>query len=115
MAETADNADARRLRRNICANLHYLRLKLTADGFSSKIPAMANGKQILELSWTCPHGGRIGKENRPRLQPRVLIHSPEASYQANFRAAQENRRDAVAEVRPRPSAAGQGVQKMVQS
>ena len=76
---------------------------------------MANGKQKLELSWTCPHGSRINKENRPSLQPRVLIDNPEASYHANFRAARENRRDAPAAVGPGPGAAGQGVQKMVQS
>ena len=34
-----------------------------------------NAKQKLELTW-------IGKENRPRLEPRVLIEDPEKSYHA---------------------------------
>ena len=34
---------------------------------------MANQKQKLELTW-------IGKENQPRLEPRILIEDPEKSY-----------------------------------
>jgi len=30
---------------------------------------MANGRTRLELTW-------IGKENRPRLEPRILIEDP---------------------------------------
>src|SRR5438874_8282675 len=39
---------------------------------------MANQKQRLELSW-------IGKENRPRLEPRVLLEDHEKSYHAAHR------------------------------
>lgn len=35
-------------------------------------------KQRLELTW-------IGKENRPRLEPRILLEEPEKSYHANHR------------------------------
>lgn len=35
-------------------------------------------KQKLELTW-------IGKENRPRLEPRILIEDPETSYHAQHR------------------------------
>jgi hypothetical protein len=34
-----------------------------------------NKKQKLELTW-------IGKENRPRLEPRILLEDPEKSYHA---------------------------------
>jgi adenine-specific DNA-methyltransferase len=37
-------------------------------------------KQKLELTW-------IGKENRPRLEPRVLLENPEKSYHAKHRVA----------------------------
>ena len=33
-------------------------------------------KQKLELTW-------IGKENRPKLEPRILIEDPEKSYHAS--------------------------------
>jgi adenine-specific DNA-methyltransferase len=36
----------------------------------------------LELTW-------IGKENRPRLEPRILIEDPAKSYHAPFRVEQE--------------------------
>jgi adenine-specific DNA-methyltransferase len=39
---------------------------------------MANQKQRLELTW-------IGKENRPRLEPRILLEDPEKSYHAKQR------------------------------
>ena len=35
-------------------------------------------KQKLELTW-------IGKENRPRLEPRILLEDPEKSYHAKHR------------------------------
>lgn len=37
-----------------------------------------NNKQKLELTW-------IGKENRPRLEPRILLEDPEKSYHAPHR------------------------------
>ena len=37
-----------------------------------------SGKQRLELTW-------IGKENRPRLEPRILLEDPEKSYHAKRR------------------------------
>jgi len=37
-----------------------------------------SNKQKLELTW-------IGKENRPRLEPRILLEDPEKSYHAKFR------------------------------
>jgi adenine-specific DNA-methyltransferase len=39
---------------------------------------VAERKQKLELTW-------IGKENRPRLEPRILLEDPEKSYQAKHR------------------------------
>ena len=39
---------------------------------------MKDRKQKLELTW-------IGKENRPRLEPRVLLEDPEKSYHAKQR------------------------------
>lgn len=38
------------------------------------------GKQKLELTW-------IGKENRPRLEPRILLEDPEKSYHAAHRVS----------------------------
>ena len=37
-----------------------------------------NRKQKLELTW-------IGKENRPRLEPRILLEDPDKSYHAKYR------------------------------
>jgi adenine-specific DNA-methyltransferase len=37
-----------------------------------------NNKQKLELTW-------IGKENRPKLEPRILLEDPEKSYHAKLR------------------------------
>ena len=37
-------------------------------------------KQKLELTW-------IGKENRPRLEPRILLEDPEKSYHAPHRVS----------------------------
>jgi len=39
---------------------------------------MANHKTKLELTW-------IGKENRPKLEPRILVEDPAKSYHAPFR------------------------------
>jgi len=39
---------------------------------------MSQNKQKLELTW-------IGKENRPRLEPRILLEEPERSYHAQHR------------------------------
>jgi adenine-specific DNA-methyltransferase len=39
---------------------------------------MANGKTRLELTW-------IGKENRPKLEPRILLEDPSKSYHASVR------------------------------
>ena len=44
---------------------------------------MANGKQKLELTW-------IGKENRPKLEPRILIEDPARSYHAAQRISQND-------------------------
>jgi adenine-specific DNA-methyltransferase len=41
-------------------------------------PALKQPKQRLELTW-------IGKENRPRLEPRILLEDPEKSYHAKRR------------------------------
>ena len=46
---------------------------------------MAKTNTRLELNW-------IGKENRPRLEPRILIEDPEKSYHAKFRW-ETNRQD----------------------
>ncbi|HEY7770797.1 site-specific DNA-methyltransferase [Longimicrobium sp.] len=40
-----------------------------------------NRKQKLELTW-------IGKENRPKLEPRILLEDPERSYHASLRVSQ---------------------------
>src|SRR3990167_6737377 len=39
---------------------------------------MANQKTKLELTW-------IGKENRPKLEPRILLEDPEKSFHAPHR------------------------------
>jgi hypothetical protein len=43
---------------------------------------MAN-KQRLELTW-------IGKENRPKLEPRILLEEPENSYHAAHRISKKD-------------------------
>ena len=40
-------------------------------------------KQKLELTW-------IGKENRPRLEPRILLEDPEKSYHAKLRVSDKD-------------------------
>ena len=45
---------------------------------------MSNGKnQKLELTW-------IGKENRPHLEPRILLEDPERSYHASHRVTDQD-------------------------
>ena len=44
---------------------------------------MANQKQKLELTW-------IGKENRPRLEPRILLEDPSLSYHASHRVSEND-------------------------
>jgi len=39
---------------------------------------MAANKQKLELTW-------IGKENRPKLEPRILLEDQEGSFHASHR------------------------------
>jgi adenine-specific DNA-methyltransferase len=47
-----------------------------------------NPKTKLELTW-------IGKENRPKLEPRILLEDPEKSYHAKYRVRE--RKDVTAE------------------
>lgn len=44
---------------------------------------MTNRKTKLELTW-------IGKENRPKLEPRILIEDPELSYHAPYRVREDD-------------------------
>ena len=44
---------------------------------------MSNGKYKLELTW-------IGKENRPKLEPRVLVEDPAKSYHAPHRVTEND-------------------------
>ena len=45
-----------------------------------------NKKQKLELTW-------VGKETRPRLEPRILLEDPERSYHAPHRVSDDDRFD----------------------
>lgn len=47
---------------------------------------MANGKTRLELTW-------IGKENRPKLEPRILLEDPSKSYHASVRRGKDDHFD----------------------
>ncbi len=47
---------------------------------------MGNGKTRLELTW-------IGKENRPRLEPRILLEDPRQSYHAKVRRSKNDQFD----------------------
>ena len=47
---------------------------------------MANSKTKLELTW-------IGKENRPRLEPRILVEDAEKSSHASFRTGKNDQFD----------------------
>lgn len=42
-----------------------------------------NNKQKLELTW-------VGKENRPRLEPRILLEDPDKSYHASQRVSERD-------------------------
>lgn len=44
---------------------------------------MSSKKQKLELTW-------IGKENRPKLEPRILVEDPEKSYHAPHRVGEND-------------------------
>lgn len=44
---------------------------------------MTNKKQKLELTW-------IGKENRPKLEPRILLEDPEKSYHGSHRISDKD-------------------------
>jgi len=44
---------------------------------------MSNNKQKLELTW-------IGKEKRPKLEPRILLEDPEKSYHAKQRMTESD-------------------------
>ena len=44
---------------------------------------MSNGKTRLELTW-------VGKESRPRLEPRILIEDPAKSCHAPFRVSDKD-------------------------
>ena len=44
---------------------------------------MNDKKQKLELTW-------IGKENRPRLEPRILLEDPEKSYHAQKQVSEKD-------------------------
>ena len=44
---------------------------------------MPRNKQKLELTW-------IGKENRPKLEPRILVEEPEKSYLAPHRVGEDD-------------------------
>lgn len=57
---------------------------------------MTKQKQKLELTW-------IGKDQRPRLEPRILLEEPELSYQAEARAAQGVTGDLFVDTETTPS------------
>lgn len=44
---------------------------------------MPSKKQKLELTW-------IGKENRPKLEPRILLEDPEKSYHAPHQVSEDD-------------------------
>jgi adenine-specific DNA-methyltransferase len=47
---------------------------------------MTQRKPKLELTW-------IGKEQRPRLEPRILLEDPSRSYHASHRVSENDRFD----------------------
>lgn len=57
---------------------------------------MTKQKQKLELTW-------IGKEQRPRLEPRILLEEPDLSYQAQAKTAQGMTGDLFADTETRPT------------
>jgi adenine-specific DNA-methyltransferase len=56
-------------------------------------------KQKLELTW-------IGKENRPKLEPRILLEDPAKSYHAKYRVKLGSREDAKARSEKRKNLEG---------
>lgn len=44
---------------------------------------MSKNKQKLKLTW-------IGKENRPKLEPRILLEDPEKSYHAEHKISEND-------------------------
>ena len=46
-------------------------------------PLLMNSKQKLELTW-------IGKDNRPKLEPRILMEDPEKSYHARHKVSEKD-------------------------
>lgn len=57
---------------------------------------MTKQKQKLELTW-------IGKEQRPRLEPRILLEEPDLSYQAQAKTALGMTGDLFADTETRPT------------
>lgn len=57
---------------------------------------MNSKKPKLELTW-------IGKENRPKLEPRILLEDPTRSYHAKFRGMERSREAAKNAKRARDS------------
>lgn len=57
---------------------------------------MTKQKQKLELTW-------IGKEQRPRLEPRILLEEPNLSYQAQAKTALGMTGDLFADTETRPT------------
>lgn len=53
---------------------------MSGNGTGWNVTNTGNGKQRLELTW-------IGKENRPRLEPRILLEDPEKSHHAAQRVS----------------------------
>jgi len=49
-------------------------------------------KQKLEVTW-------IGKVNRPRVEPRILLEDPEKSYHAKYRVTHQAQLDKFPEER----------------
>jgi adenine-specific DNA-methyltransferase len=52
-------------------------------GFRQERDTVAERKQKLELTW-------IGKENRPKLEPRILLEDPEKSYHAKHKVSDDD-------------------------
>ena len=49
----------------------------------SRFDPMTQKNTKLELTW-------VGKENRPQLEPRILLHDPERSYHAAHRVSKDD-------------------------
>ena len=71
---------------------------------------MVSNKQKLELTW-------IGKENRPKLEPRILLEDPAKSYHAAHRVTRQRHLRQPADLRRQPAGAegaGAGVHRQGQ-